>query len=246
VLELVETCLHCVLELVETCLHSSFFHCRPQADETSDRFVKKTRTNQELTHARAVQEARAAVPPRAVPPAPIMLADPIPPTPRFNLKSKMFYIIEDHRRTMEDAAKAIWGHYIVPTQTQGGRAAPLPSPIQFAHPAHVYRGAPGIPLDPTTIPDIRPRPDPHYCIENKDYVCAIPWNTSPYTGYYEIGMQNLKQLVQQAEETDLEFARKIQVFLVVFLGLDCRSRRAFTGLLKRQTFSDMGLPRPRL
>jgi hypothetical protein len=158
----------------------------------------------------------------------------------------MFYIIEDDRRAMEDAAKAIWGHYIVPTQSVRGTAAPLPSPIQFAHPAHVYNGAPGIPLDPATIPDIRPRPDQYYCMENKDYVCAIPWNTSPYTGYYEIGMQKLKQLVQQAEETDLEFARKIQVSSCFGLVYVFSNKFAFTGLLKRQTFSDMGLPRPRL
>lgn len=123
----------------------------------------------------------------------------------------MFYIIEDNRRNMEDAAKAIWGHYLVPIQTNGGVAAPVPLPERFQHAAVVYHGAPGILLDPTTKPDFRHRPDPYYCTEGKDYVCAIPWNTVPYTGYYEIGMQKLKQLVQQAEEADLEFARKIQV-----------------------------------
>ena len=184
---------------------------RPQADEASQRSVKKIRTSQELDHARAVQEARAARPPRAVPLARPPMADPIPPTPRFHLKSRMFYIIEDDRRNMEEADKAIWGHYTIPTQSHNGTAAPIMLPRPFAHPEPVYQGAPGILLDPTSIPDDRPRPDPLYCKENKDYVCATSHNTMPYTGYYEIGMQKLKQLVQQAEETDLEFARKIQV-----------------------------------
>lgn len=184
---------------------------RPQTDEASDRFVKKIRTEEELKHSRAVQDARAAVPPAPIPAPPRVMADPLPPTPRFTLKNNMFYIIEDDRRNMEDADRAIWGHYIVPTQVSGRRAAPIPAPTRFAHPLMVYRGAPGVLLDPNTVPDTRPPPEPYYCKEGKDYVKAILRHTEPYTGYYEVGMLKLKQIVQQAEEADLEFARKIQV-----------------------------------
>ena len=66
---------------------------------------------------------------------------------------------------MEDAAKAIWGHYIVPMQPNGAFVAPVQLPPVFTHPAALFNGAPGIPLDPTTIPDFKRRPDQYRCIE---------------------------------------------------------------------------------
>jgi hypothetical protein len=149
-----------------------------------------------------------AAPPAADPMA--FTKGPFPPTAFFRVGQDTFYILKGGSAQVT-ARTGVWGHYrvstvVYTTTTAAGRALERSRP--FLNPQSIRTG------DRTPVPedapgqdrlDERAVPSNKYCIPGRDYVVPSGGGL-----YYEIGIQILKQSLEQAEALDLAFARRME------------------------------------
>ena len=103
---------------------------------------------------------------------------------------------------------AVFGQYLVPYEETMEAAERRGKPYNEHLPplvppaARKATGPPGSRED-----DSRPLPSTAYCEEGEQYVCPDTAHKSPY---YEVGLENLKGLLEEAEGCDLAFAQRMQ------------------------------------
>lgn len=177
----------------------------PGPDEEAIADQHRRENDAELHRIREVRQAAAAgvAPP---PYRPARVPIPIPPSSRFQLKTKWFYIVQDPPTL--PFRPGLWGHYLVTYEehiVNGHRLAKpyMENPLRIRHPDDITDGAPG-----TEEGDPKPMPDPYFCLENVHYVSASAPDEPP--AYYEIGVETLRATLEQAEALDLAFARRME------------------------------------
>ena len=176
----------------------------PGPDEQSMAEQRRHASEEELNRIRQVRRAAAAD--EGVPdPQPVSIPVPQPPSSRFQVRGTWVYIVREIPNL--PLRPGIWGHYLVTyerfqgdddDETWWGR--PYKDRQELDPPVKVHIGAPG-----TVKGDTKPPPSPDYCIENEHYVCA-----GTELLYYEIGMETLRQALEQGEALDLAFARRME------------------------------------
>lgn len=179
----------------------------PGLDEDTDR-EKRARALQEYQERRV---AAARAPGAAVAPlseAPV----PIPPPARFTVKKKTFYVLRWPGADTLEQRPGVWGHYTVPyvvSETAGQKTA---KPYKDVKDNEVNldvnkKGIPGVSLTDTTPKDTQPIPDAKKCVEGRDFISA-----SNPPAYWEVGLKHVRAILEEAECTDLAFARRMEGF----------------------------------
>ena len=169
----------------------------PGVDEATQEEVREQQALRRRTQeAAAARAADPAAPPPLVPVVLPPLPVPVVPPLRIHVKKKQFFVVKtmgtDPPREGED------GHYIVVYQVDAttGEAKPFKLSQAVALPAP--------PPTPSDAPV--PAPDMAWCVQGRDFI------TPSSDDYYEVGMQYLQQVMEEAEETDLAFARRMEGF----------------------------------
>lgn len=166
----------------------------PDVDEATQRQMR-------AEHATAVRArqilAQRGGPHALAPPAP--LRHPIPPPQRFTVKGMVMLVVKGADIPPRAGE---WGHYIVPYVIEdAGTATPYtthpPNPI----PLVVAEGYPGMSRDGA---DVQPLPNVNTCALGVDFVKANP------SKFWEVGLDNVKKILEEAEAADLEFARRME------------------------------------
>lgn len=178
----------------------------PGPDEEIQAKVRSDIIEREIQ--RLTQIRAPGVAPAPVPPNPWAYdGGPYPATPHFRIGVQTYYILK-HGMENEMARPGIWGHYLVATVTVKGSgpagrrslARPFVNPKRVTRQAEASVRAPGMdPLDKRAIPFRR------FCLPGRDYILA----TDP-PSYHEIGLNALKEALEQAEALDLAFARRME------------------------------------
>jgi hypothetical protein len=167
----------------------------PGVDEETQEEVREQQAMRRRTQEAAAARAAAAAPPGAAAPAPPPpLPVPIAPPLRIHVKRREFFVV----KALGSAAprRGRQGHYTVAYQVDAatGKARPFKS-SQAAPTA-------GPPATPRNAPT--PEPDMAWCKEGRDFV--LP------SDYWEVGLQHLQRVLEEAEESDLAFARRMEGF----------------------------------
>ena len=124
--------------------------------------------------------------------------DPPPAPPlRFKYKGKTFFVLDE----ASDVRALQWGQMLVPYTTH----LSLPPALQTGILARPYP-KPDVRvridrLDPRAWPVIKP--DLQYCEEGTHYV-------EPGPGYMQVGRRFLQEMLESAEEMDLQFAKRME------------------------------------
>ena len=127
-------------------------------------------------------------------------APPAPPTPKFQVDGRTYYVLKGLPDTR--ARDGVWGHYRVTTVGFGPvpEARPLMNPtlnpVAILPPAN----APGM-----SMHDRRLVPSGVYCRPDRDYILPqVP------ALYQEIGIDVLRRTLERAEALDLAFSRRME------------------------------------
>jgi hypothetical protein len=144
------------------------------------------------------------------------LEGPFPPTPFFQVAGKRYFILKAENARVR-ARPGVLGHYIVPVVVTQEPVPPalVPAPPLLSRPFLNFKeipqaerviippGAPGM-----LATDRRKPPDPKYCVEGRDFVVPV---AAPAPGHYlEVGVDLLREALEQAEALDLAFARRME------------------------------------
>lgn len=175
----------------------------PGPDDEAQQQQRSDAIERELEHLTRIRNNNPLPPPQD----PLRYTQVFPPTAHFTLQGYLFYILNSHLLENEYAQAGEYGHYLV-TMTD------IVAKPHYARPIHVkqelpqnrqfsYQTAPGMQHG-----DDRYRPDPRFCVSSVHYILPNPPGFPPV--YYEIGLQRLKNSLEQAEALDLAFARRME------------------------------------
>lgn len=166
----------------------------PDVDEATQRQMRA----EHATDVRARQIlAQRGVAPAAAPPPP--LPRPIPPPQRFTVKGTLVLVVKGADIPPRAGE---WGHYIVPYVIEGtGTATPYTTHTPNTHPLVVAEGYPGMSRDGR---DTQPQPNVDTCTLGVDFV------TADASKFWEVGLDNVKKILETAEAADLEFSRRME------------------------------------
>jgi len=180
----------------------------PDPDEAAQTKAQSDQIHRQLLHLTHLRDG--AAPPN--PGTSILDYQPgkvFPPTAKFQVAGKTFYILKDLPISTQEARPGIWGHYLVTTvqiQKYPYSARPIMASEKLPRADRVNDLGNGFPgQDPT---DKRYRPSRKFCRPNIDYITPFAVNGQP--GYYEIGYSALKTSLEKAEALDLAFARRME------------------------------------
>jgi hypothetical protein len=145
------------------------------------------------------------------PPPPVQsIAPPQANSTVFQVKTHQVYVLTkavNNEAPFLGIRKGVYGHYLVPyeefqangkTQAKPYREQPLANSPSSIKP----KGPPG-----TIEGDQRPPPSPEFCEEGTHYVCP---DTPHHSPYWEVGLNVLRSLLENAEALDLAFAQRMQ------------------------------------
>ena len=175
----------------------------PGVDERTQRRMRGDQAAD--AQARRIAVQRGSVPggggPAAVPPP-----DPVivtAPSARFTVKGTLFYVMKG---VDTGARPGIWGHYTVPfvTDAVSNTAKPYTEHTDNVTALDMKTGFPGVSENNL---DKQPKPNATKCAEGRDFVRA-----SSSSRFWEIGLDNVKQILEEAEAADLAFARRMEGF----------------------------------
>ena len=146
--------------------------------------------------------------PGPAPVDPIAYTEVFAPTPHFQYRYETFYILKGPLLEDSVCLPGRFGHYLVTTTdivANPGFARPIHSRI--AIPA-IMQTAPG-PDAPGMQPPYGSRlvPDQNYCIPGVHYTTPSMMIARPYQ---EVGLKQLKEILESAEALDLTFARRME------------------------------------
>jgi hypothetical protein len=166
-------------------------------DPDVDEAAQRQRRTEHATQMRANQILAQRGMPVAAAAAP--LQTPRPPHQRFTVKNTLFYVVKG-----EDISPrpGVWGHYMVPYVIEAaGTATPYTPHIPNAVALVPVDGYPGMSVDGG---DKQPRVNPTTCTLGVDFVTADP------AKFWEVGLDNVKTMLETAEAADLEFSRRME------------------------------------
>lgn len=184
----------------------------PGMDEATENAVRDARAA--TNRARDAAAARSG---RALPGPPssaqrVQLDILVPPV-SFTIKHRQFYVMKQPEDGLMSPRRGRCGHYLVPCVVKSGTGGPrlaVPYPEKTtggnAPPIQPRQGAPGKPKQ--GVRDAQPSPDATWCVEGRDFVCAPASDDAD--GYWEVGLQALRQRLEEAESMDLAFARRME------------------------------------
>lgn len=158
--------------------------------------------------ARAAERARAAradgAP--AQPPLP-PVQHPKAPSPRFVVKGTTFFILTG-AASNTPPRPGVWGHYLVPYVVPAGAATAQPFKKTGEDNTKAVKPQPGFPGVPLSSgQDAQPVPDGVACAEGREFVRA-----TKEPAYWEVGVNHVRGLLEDAEARDLAFARRMEGF----------------------------------
>lgn len=153
---------------------------------------------------RAAQRAQDARGGAAGAPPPPPVKYPSTPSPRFTVKKRLFFILKGAAADTPPRSGR-WGHYLVPYVTEDdGTARPFADTPENNPENPVIEGFPG---NARTGDDTTPAPNGKWCLEGRDFVRAV----DPPT-YWEVGLNHVRGILEEAEALDLAFARRMEGF----------------------------------
>lgn len=175
----------------------------PSVDEETD----QRRREEEALREQAARAAQArGGGPAPAPSPPVKL---VAPPARFVVKDMPVFVLRDTAAQDIPLRPGRWGHYLVPyvVSTNGKKAHPYGEVPENANSVPVRYGFPGCSRDDT---DTAPRPDGKKCMEGRDFVSADfrPENAR----YWEVGLTQVRRILERAETLDLAFARRMEGF----------------------------------
>lgn len=172
----------------------------PGFDDETQRGIRDNEAAQ-----RVMQRAQAARGAAAVGPAPPPVKYPTPPSQRFTVGNTVFFILKGGASDAAPPRAGKWGHYLVPYVTEDdGTGRPFTATPENNPEQHPHEGAPG---DPDTDDTSKPIPSGKWCVEGRDFVRAV----NPAT-YWEVGLDHVRRVLEEAETMDLAFARRMEGF----------------------------------
>jgi hypothetical protein len=155
---------------------------------------------------RAALRAQAARGGGAVAPAPAPVQYPSAPSPRFTVKGMPFFILKGSA-VDTPPRPGVWGHYLVPYMTSADGLTATPFKETGPDNAASVDAESGFPGKPLSGADSQPKPDGLKCAQGREFVRA----TDPAT-YWEVGMNQVRRILEDAEARDLAFARRMEGF----------------------------------
>ena len=187
----------------------------PELDDDSRRRVQSDKVLEEL--ANLVRRRDGAAPAAAMPRP--YTEGPFPPTPYFQAAGQRFYILKATNARVR-ARQGVLGHYLVSTVVASDPPpAPAPAPPAPGPPlSKPFLNPQLIPLPAQVVPpagapgstpdDPRKPPSQLFCLPGRDYV--VPVEKSEPGHYMEVGVDLLREVLEQAEALDLAFARRME------------------------------------
>lgn len=171
-------------------------------DPGVDERTQKRMRGDQMADIRARQIAAVRGGTAAPPGGPPVLTTPTAPSARFTVKGSLVYVMKG---VDTDARPGIWGHYIVPyvTDTATNKARPY---AEHADNVTALVMKPGFPGVSDKDLDKQPTPDEDKCVEGRDFVAADPGK------FWEVGLDNVRRILEEAEAADLAFARRMEGF----------------------------------